>query len=371
MSVKWFDKKAFEIGEYMADNVREIAKRAKVSAATVSRVMHQAENVKPETKERVEAAMRELGLSADKLVRSAKKENHVIGVLVPDLTNSFFIELIQGIEEIAEEIGIRIIICHTKESDKLETQYLRLLKDIHVGGIIITPTSDDDDSINNEYLNLLSNMKIPVVLLDRDVKYLKYSGIFIDNERGAFEATHLLLSNGHRKIALIGGPLNTVPGRGRRDGYINAFKLMDVPVCEDIMFEGDFSINSGMRITEQIIREHPDVSAIFSSNNHMTIGCLKKLQEMGLSVPKDISVVGFDDIKRMNFNNLADNITVVDRPTNEMGVQAIKIMNKILNGKTEMERRIILMPKMAVRGSEKLLETNRGIKYLEERKNNI
>ena len=104
------------------------------------------------------------------------------------------------------------------------------VKGMHVCGIIMTPTSDDNDYMNNEYLNLLIDMKIPVVLLDRDVKYSQLDGVFIDNENGAFNAVKLLLENGHRNIAMISGPLNTVPGRGREEGYRNAFEFMNVPL---------------------------------------------------------------------------------------------------------------------------------------------
>ena len=105
-----------------------------------------------------------------------------------------------------------------------------MLKECNVCGIIMTPTSDDNDYMNNEYLNLLIDMKIPVVLLDRDVKYSQLDGVFIDNENGAFNAVKLLLENGHRNIAMISGPLNTVPGRGREEGYRNAFEFMNVPL---------------------------------------------------------------------------------------------------------------------------------------------
>ena len=172
-------------GKRMAVNVREIAKKANVSAATVSRVLHQSEQVKPETRKKVEEAMRQLQVTAGELVRSARMDTRIVGILVPDLSNSFFSECILGIEEYAREAGLTTIICHTKESDQEEVRYLRMLKEMHVCGIIMTPTSDDNDYMNNEYLNLLIDMKIPVVLLDRDVKYSQLDGVFIDNEDNA------------------------------------------------------------------------------------------------------------------------------------------------------------------------------------------
>lgn len=318
-------------GKRMAVNVREIAKKANVSAATVSRVLHQSEQVKPETRKKVEEAMRQLQVTAGELVRSARMDTRIVGILVPDLSNSFFSECILGIEEYAREAGLTTIICHTKESDQEEVRYLRMLKEMHVCGIIMTPTSDDNDYMNNEYLNLLIDMKIPVVLLDRDVKYSQLDGVFIDNENGAFNAVKLLLENGHR----------------------NAFEFMNVPLREELIYEGHFSIQGGREATEMILREHPEVTAIFSSNNHMTIGCLSRLFEEGLKIPEDMAVIGFDDIPILN--QLGYEITVVGRPTKEMGHQAVKILAKMMNGKrTDMTRRIILIPKLIIRGSERL-----------------
>lgn len=336
----------------MAGRVREIAARANVSVATVSRVLHQSENVKPETRRRVEAAMEELGITAGELVRGTKRDSRTVGILVPDLSNPFFVELIQGIEERAAQSGIQTVICHTRDSDKTEIQYLRLLKELHISGIIITPVSDDDDNLNNEYLNLLSNMKIPVVLMDRDVKYTKHAGVFIDNAYGAFEATKLLLENGHREIAFISGPLNTVPGRGRKKGYCSAFEYMNLPVREELIFDGDFTIESGIRLTKQILREHPEVTAIFPGNNHMTVGCLSELNRRGCRIPEDMAVVGFDELPLMQM--FGRELTVVDRPTKEMGYQAMKMMAKSLQGeKNYIEKRVILTPRLIVRGSEK------------------
>lgn len=337
----------------MAGNVREIAAKANVSIATVSRVLHQAENVKAETREKVEEAMKEMGLIPEDLIRSAKRDGRTVGVLIPDLTNSFFVDVIQGIEERAEQMGMKVVICHTKDSDRTEIQYLRLMKELQVAGIIITPVSDDDDNVNNEYLNLLSNMKIPVVLVDRDVKYTGHAGVFIDNEYGAFEATKLLLENGHSNIALIAGPINTVPGRGRRKGYQDAFKLMNIPVREELIFNGDFSITSGKLITRHILADYPDVTAIFSSNNHMTLGCISELVGSGVKIPDDMALVGFDDLPLVNMFHYQ--LTVVDRPSREMGYQAMKLMSKMLKGgKSGVEQRIILTPKLIVRGSERL-----------------
>lgn len=340
----------------MASNVRLIAKKAGVSTATVSRVIHRSDKVRPETCMRVENVIKELGIDSDKLIRSKKNKSCVIGVVVPDLTNAFFSQIIAGIEEIAAENGISLFICNTKESDRREIHYLRLLNDAQAAGVIITPASDDDDSVNNEYLNLLDNMKIPVVLVDRDVKYSHYDGVFIDNEKGAFDAVRLLLQNGHRKIAIISGPENTMPGRDRLKGYRMALEMMNVPAQEDLIFEGSFSIESGRIFTEKILKEKPEVTAIFCSNNLMTLGCLAALAEAGIHPPEGMALVGFDEITALAM--LGTKLTVVNRPTVEMGRQAMLLMQKALDAskapqKRKAVQRIVLPTELIIRGSEK------------------
>lgn len=334
-------------------SVKKIAEMAQVSVATVSRVMHQSDKVRPEKRRRVEEVMQALGITANDLVRSAKTDAQVVGVVVPDLTNIFFSEVIAGIQDVAKSLDISVFVCNTQEDDQTEIHYLRLLKEAHVRGIIITPASDDDDSVNNEYLHLLNSMKIPIVLLDRDVKYAHYDAVFIDNVRGAYEATHLLLKNGHDRIALIAGPLNTKPGRDRLQGYREAFLAQGKTADETLIFYGDFSIASGRACTSKILEKHPDVTAIFSTNNLMTLGCLDTLTKAHKKIPQNISVIGFDEMVTLEM--LGIYLTVVDRPTGEMGRQAMKLLAKAIGRKgSGVPRRVTLMPELKLRGSEKL-----------------
>lgn len=338
----------------MAPNVRIIARKAGVSTATVSRVIHRSDSVRPETRQRVEEAMASLGLDPADLVRGAKSGSRVIGVIIPDLSNIFFAKVIGGIEPTARELGYSLFICNSSNSDQEEIHLLRLLQKARVSGIIITPNSDDDDSINNEYLNLLSNMRIPIVLVDRDVKYSNLDGVFIDNRRGAFEATRLLLENGHRQIATICGPMDTVPGRDRLGGYRDAFAAAGLPVNERLIFSGNFSVESGEEGTRSILRHHPEVTAIFPANNLMTLGCLSVLTQAGRRIPEDMAVVGFDNMETLEM--LGISLTVVDRSTQEMGRQAMKLLARAMNPKKKESRparRIILTPQLIIRGSER------------------
>ncbi len=335
-------------------SVKRIAEMANVSVATVSRVLHNSEKVKPETRRRVDEVIKQLGAKPDELIRGNKPI--VIGVVVPDLSNNFFTEVIAGIQKTAQDRNVNMFICNTQEDERTEIQYLQLLKNMRINGLIITPVSDEHDSANSAYLQLLKSMNIPIVLLDRDVKYSNYDGVFIDNVRGAFEATRSLIENGHTRIAIISGPMNTKPGRERLQGYKEAFLASGMEVDRNLIFHGDFSLESGKRLVQEVLDKHPDITAIFSANNLMTLGCLDTLTRAGKSVPEDMSVLGFDNINALEM--LGMRLSVVDRPTFEMGCQSMKLLAKAMDHQNaSVPRRITLMPKLVLKGSERKYRT--------------
>lgn len=337
----------------MASGVREIARLAGVSVATVSRVANGGEGVRPQTCRRVEEAMAALGVGPGDLVRRKASSGRLVGLLLPDLTNSFFAEMAAGADEVAREKGWDLVICHTREDDQTEIHYLHLLRKAGVCGLIATPTSDDDDSLNNEYMGLLGELKIPIVLVDRDEKSHRFHGIFVDNRQGAAEATRALLNNGHRKIALIGGPENTIPGRSRAEGYRAAFEKRGLAVDESLVFRGDFSIAAGAAAAREILERRPDCTAIFSANNTMTLGCLSVLSQRGLRLGEDMALIGFDDIPPLEMAGLP--LSTVGRPTREMGRRAMELLVEEMSGRCSPEpRRIILPPRLVLRGSERM-----------------
>lgn len=178
--------------------------------------------------------------------------------------------------------------------------------------------------------------------------------MFIDNRQGAFEATRLLLKNGHRRIATICGPMDTVPGRDRLGGYRDAFAAAGLRVDENLIISGDFSVASGEEGTRSILKHHPDVTAIFPANNLMTLGCLSVLNKTGRRIPEDIAVVGFDKMEILEM--LGISLTVVDRSTREMGRQAMKLLAQLMNHKSRERRparRIVLTPEVIIQGSER------------------
>ncbi len=338
----------------MSLTIRDIAKIANVSPATVSRVINDSGYVKRETRDCVENIIKENGYVPNLLARSLSKNvTDTIGVVVPDINNPFFGEVIKGITLTAEKHNLNILLCDTNECEKSERRYLEILKGQKLKGIIITPTSDANE-FNAEYLQFMENMGIPIVLVDRDVKHSKFGGVFIDNVAGAFEAVQALIKNDHRRIAVIAGPKTSKPGRDRLRGYKQALEDYGLPFDEKLVFYGDFKLQSGYEITKKIFDLNPIPTAVFSSNNMMTLGCIKYLEEHGKEIGEDISLIGFDEIEILNILNIK--ISVIDRPTFDMGEIAIKILLEKLENNTDSDnvQRMTLMPKLILRGSERL-----------------
>jgi len=333
---------------------KDIAQKTGVSMTTVSRVLNNSGYVKKETRELVLKTVQELGLECDFVSKkTSKHKNEIIGVVIPDITNPFFGEVIKGINKVADSEKMNFILCDTDENVDKEIRYLEMLKEQNIRGLIITPATDQNE-FNMKYLVQLENMGVPIVLLDRDIKYSHFDAVFLDNIKGAYEAVEALIKEGHEKIAIIAGPTTSKPGRERVNGYQKALGMNNIQEENKYMFFGDFRLESGYNCTKEIMNMKEPPSAIFVSNNMMTIGCIKALYEMNLKIPEDISIVGFDDVDMFNVMNL--NISSVSRPTTLMGEEAMNILMERLKTKDNDKRtikKIILPPCLILRGSEK------------------
>lgn len=339
----------------MGTNIRDIARVAKVSSTTVSRVLNGTGYVKEETKLAVLKTIKELNYTPSAVARSlSRNETNTIGVLVPDIQNPFFGEVIKGISSLADEKNLNIILCDTDENVLKEIKSLNMLKEQRILGIIITPTNDTNE-VNNEQLSVLENMGIPIVLVDRDVKHSNFDGVFIDNIKGAYEATNALIKEGHRKIAIITGPDSSKPGRDRLTGYKKALRMNDIELNEEYLFYGDFKYDSGYKCTQKILKIEDRPTAILVCNNMMNLGSIRALYENELRIPQDMAIIGFDEVQMLDVVGLK--ISVVSRPSTEMGKTAMELLLKKLEVKDHTStERITLLSKLVLKGSEKLIK---------------
>lgn len=339
----------------MAITINDIAKAANVSRTTVSRVLNDSGYVKEETREKILKAIKELNYTPSAIARSlSTKKTNTIGVIVPEINNPFFGEIIKGISQVADEYNLNLILFNTDDSRKKELKALKLLKEQRIQGVIITPTYPEDE-FNSEYLNTLENLGIPIVLIDGHVECFNFSGVFIDHIKGAYDGTNVLVEEGHRKIAIITGCMNSRPAKDRLTGYKKALVMNNIPVNDEYIFYGDYKHESAYEITKKIIKMEDRPTAIFVMSNMMILGCMKALYEEKVRVPEDIAIVGFDKIDALNIVGM--NISFINGPTIEMGRTGMKLLIDSLESKEANKelKRITLLPEVVLKGSEKYL----------------
>lgn len=335
---------------------KDVAIKAGVSVATVSRVMNESGYVKKETRDLVINAFNALANDDNMIGLSmSNRKSNIIGVIIPDISNPFFGEVIKGIASIADKYSASLLVCNTEELLEKELKYLHIFKTNNIMGLIITPKTDQL-GYNSKYLFQLEDLGVPIVLLDRGMNISHFNSVFVNNISGSFDAVNAFINEGHKDIAIISGPMSSKPGRERFYGYENAIRSNNMTVNEDYVFFGDFKLESGYEITKKILKLKNRPTAIFAANNMMALGCVKALVENKLSIPEDMAFIGFDDVDTFEIMNL--NISTVSRPTDLMGEVAAEMLFDLIENKQEQPasiKEVLLETKLVLRGSEKLV----------------
>jgi len=338
----------------MSVTINDIAKKARVSHATISRVLNNSGYVKAETREKVIKVIKDMNYTPSAIARSlSRSKTNTIGVIVPDINNLFFGEIIKGITEIADEHNLNIILCDTDENKDKEIKAINVLREQRIQGLLITPTCYKELG-NNENLKALKNLGIPIILIDGHVEYLDFSGVFINHTRGAYDGTTTLIEAGHTKIAIITGDMNSRPAKERLHGYEKALQANNIPINDDYIFYGDYKHETAYVITKQILRMDNRPTAIFVTSNTMILGCIKAFYEEKIDIPRDMAIIGFDKVDMLNIIGM--NISFINGPSIELGRIGMKMLLENLNSKepTEIKRQTIL-PELVLKGSEKYM----------------
>jgi LacI family transcriptional regulator len=308
--------------------IKDVAKLAQVSTATVSAALNGTAYVSPQLKERVERAILALGYSTDGIARSLKKgTSNLIGLLVDDVTSPFYTELVEEIESLAYREGYAVLLCHTGRDAAKERKYLSLLRTHRVAGIVWAPTGADSDYPESDF----RRFAIPLVFVDRVVStFQAYDSVLLDNQAAGYRATNYLLDLGHRRIAMVSGPEFLAPARERNDGYRIALRKRGLPVEENRIRDGAFREAEAFEECRKLLAEEPRVSAIVVANNPMFIGFMRALKHFGLSCPQDISVVAIDDFPLAAVLNPA--LSTVRQPIQEIAKLAVDLLLRRLSG---------------------------------------
>lgn len=327
--------------------IYDVGKRAAVSVATVSSVINNSSYVSPELRSRVEAAIRELDYSPNLLARGlAKQKTLSLGVLVPDIANFFFPEIVRGVEDKAKAAGYTIILGNSDNDADKEELYLKLFVSNRLDGIVLVKAPG---TMKPELLRMLKTSHIPVVLLDRGCEELKTDCVLADDMGGGYMATRHLVDLGHRRIALLRGVPGVSTTDGRHHGYEKALREAGILPDEALIGTGDYGIDSGYEIGFQLLKEKP--TAVFVTNHMMTIGFLKALEELKLSTPRDVSIVSYDDF----FWNTVFNprLTCVAQPKYQLGYKAAEVLLSRIQKKHKRNQTVILDNTLQVRDTSK------------------
>ncbi len=304
--------------------MKDVARLAGVSTSTVSAVVNQNVPVSPERKERVLRAMAALHYQPDEIARSLKKgRTKAIGVVVPDITNAFYPEVVRGVEEAAFARGYAVFLCDSQEDASRENDHLLALFSRRVDGVLLACCND---SIAYE---TTLELHVPCVFMDRLPASKAEGTVSTDNvEAGSMAARHLL-DLGHQRIAMIVGRLSLSPHRDRLEGFRKAMQEANLPIRDEYLVQGDVQIESGVDAARQLLRLEARPSAVIASNSKLLLGLLQVFDEEKVKVPQQISVVGFDDYAWNKY--LSPSITTVAQPTFEMGRQAFGLLLQLMN----------------------------------------
>ncbi len=340
----------------MASNISitDIARIAGVSPSTVSRALAGSGYVSAATRNRIMKVVNSHDYQPKKYKKRSfhSSKNAVVGIVVSDLNNIFFQQIINSITAVLDQSHVETIICNSDESIQREVRILSTMQQFQVDGIIISPTSETAE-YNTEFLMELDGGGTHVILVDRDVKGIAMNGVFQETLNGTFKAINTLISLGHRNIAIITGPTTSKPGLDRLNGYIDSFKTNSVPINPEYILYGDFKIDSGYELTAQMLKQHPEVTAVFASNNMMALGSLHAIYDAGMSIPEDIAFISCGTLDQFDLYN-ERKISVIMQPTAMMGEECAKIMlEKMTNTKKKSPtKRISFDSTLELRGSE-------------------
>jgi LacI family transcriptional regulator len=325
--------------------IKQVAEKAGVSTATISRVLTGRGYVSPERRQIVLEAVKELNYQPDRAARNLRRgASQIIGIVISDLQNPFFTSLIRGIEQTIEEDNFTLLLSNTDEDPRRENMQLRTLQAERVSGIVIAPCRPE-----SEMLRKLAAQHMPIVLIDRNLARPKLDTVTVRNQEAACEAVQHLVSIGHKRIAWISGPERVSTAAERQQGFLEGIQAAGLSIPEAYIQIGDFRQESGYQAMQRLLELPAPPSAVLVGNNLMTLGALQAIHEDCLSIPQDMAIIGFDDMPWAA--SLQPPLTVIAQPTFEMGVTAARLLlDRIVNPDLP-TRNVILDTRLIVRAS--------------------
>lgn len=304
--------------------IYDIAKKANVSAMTVSRVLNNSGRIRESTRRKVLQAAEELGYVPNSLARGLiKGESRILSLLIPDITNPFFTTLARGAEDAAKAAGYRLLLANSDEDFEKEEQYVDMVLSARVDGVLFAPAGDESAA----QLEKLRRRGVPFVLVDRLVPGVVCDAVVGDGREGTFRLIEHLVGLGHRRIAMLNGPRTVSTAREREEAFFEAMRRYGLPVDERFVARAGYrrlSEEEAEAVVRRLFAVPEPPSAILAANNFLAVSAVCALRRFGLSVPDDVSVVCFDDLE---LSSAVDPfLTVAAQPAYEFGAKGVELL---------------------------------------------
>ena len=325
--------------------IKDVARAAGVSPATVSRVLNERPDVDPALVDRVQAAVVQLGYQPSRVARNLRRQQtSVWGMVISDIRNPFFTDMVRAVEDVAYAAGYSLVLCDSDEDITKEARYLDLIVAERMAGAIVSPASPAASDLGPVVAH-----GIPVVLVDRRVDSPTLDTVLVDNRRGAHDAVEHLIANGYRRIACITGPERTTTGAERLAGYRDALERAGRPFDANLVRFADFHEAGGFEATRSLLELRVSPEAIFVANNLMTLGALGAIEDAGRTIPAQVALVGFDDMPWARL--VRPPLTTIAQPTYELGRETARLLLSRIRGDQSSPRHVMLATSLRIRGS--------------------
>jgi LacI family transcriptional regulator len=328
--------------------IKDIAKELGISYSSVSRAINNKPSVSKETRKKVLEAAERMGYRPNYLARGlVNKISNTIGVIIPDIVNPFFAEITKGVMETADKYGYTVFLCVTNWDEKKEKDYIQTLQEKRVDGIILKSSKD-------KKIDTYKNIQVPYILLESVPSNGRCSFIEVDNERGGYIATKHLIDCGYKNLAFLGGKRESYSNGLRKAGFIRAAEEYKERIENTYVFFGDFSMTGGYQLASELFENGKKVDGIFAGNDVIALGVLQYAKEFGIEIPRDLGVVGFDNIFYTNLPQIQ--MTTIHQPKYALGKIVLEtLVEEIRSKETRIIRRITLEPELIIRKTTRTL----------------
>ncbi|HCX65528.1 MAG TPA: LacI family transcriptional regulator [Eubacteriaceae bacterium] len=335
----------------MSVKIKDVAKEANVSVATVSRVLNNIPLVNDETKKRVLDAIEKTGYKPNAIARSLKmQKTNTFGIMIPDISKSYYTQVVRGVEDVCNIYDYNIILCNTDSEVSKEEKYFDVFLEKQTDGILYI-----GKGLSANLIDKIESSRIPVVLGAVNDVMGRYNSVAINNEQAAYDITTYLIEKGHREIAFFADENEkSFVSQERKKGFHRAMKKNDLPINPIFELKGKYSIKGGFDLMEELLKNKKLPTALIALNDEMALGAIRQLEDSGYKVPEDMSVVGFNNFQISEW--FKPGITTIAQPMYDIGAISARILIKILNNQPIDEKAMIVPHELIERESVKTIE---------------